>query len=1514
MASVDMSSGSETESPVEKTTSMLTAEDKMLSGLSRTKSSLAELTEKLLSAATTKELKSIRNEMEELNLLIKTMQESLSLLKEPSVGTTEESTKSVNEVRRIPNLPSNYPTFRRKDKEDNFQDMKLFLEAATTCFRSVGLKQKYYVVKLATMVDRVTSRWIDEELIEDECPRFPWATCKEMLINEFKHTKTRQEATNKLNRFDWNYKQTIQSNARRFMLLMQDASIEDDDVARLDQFHFLLPEALYTPIQIFRLKVERRISAGKRAHKLTVRELSREAALYVRNENEKALFNNTAKQVSNGNGVGQTTANRPTNTLGKPAIAKPTSSTTTAKHLFPKKKENTIHQVKSPIVKKPKCFNCGEEGHIRPNCPKKSNITSDTRMSAIRSARSEVAESASTGNDSELEAEADKLFEEFNRDFRCASLNSEVVAETSKPKDNEDAIDRGIPAGASHLTESDSDTSSKPLLNKSSSRTIIPVTVNGHRVLALADTGSENTLICTKWANNINLTLEPTNRSCRSALAGAPRSKCKGQASVVIKTSFAETEMTIYALNLAEEVPMVLGNDVLPRLGIRLSNLPIDYPGAETNKEISIVDQLRVKPELTSRADDKEVKHWVEELVPILKAAQERKGFCTHPMSIVRINTTGYSKPISVYQYPVPLRQIPVVRRKLQDLLSLGIIKPAPKDCLWNSPWVVAPKKNEKGEKVDIRFCVDYRRLNNIMGAHDQHPLPHIRKDILSHIGGFDWYSKIDLKDGFHQMMIAEEDREKTAFTFEGVQYMYVGAPFGLKHLPSHFQRVMEVILDGLDNVKVYVDDIIIFTKVSLKEHTRVIKSVLDRLERWNIRTRMDKCAFFYKQIQILGHIVDSDGIEPDPTKIESALKWPIPRTNKDIQSFMGLVNFFGEHLPGLAGIARPLNEQRNNKKFRAPRDWTPALESSFSQLKELISNALKLSYPVEGHTFVLATDASHYSCGGILYQEIDGKKRYITVFSKTLSKTEQRYSTMRRELLGLLYGFRKCKYYLWGRHFHVITDHRALIYMLTQKKLNEALLNWYEEIMSYDFSISHAPGNSADILLPDALSRLYPSESDKASVKDDDVVPPTRLAALTTINDEVQRHELLDHAHLQGHFGSKALERHIKALGHTWENLRKDCERHVAGCTPCRKYNIQRAGFHPARSVDAFLPMDAVAIDCATLDTASRNKVIVLIVVDLFTHFVWIKSLPDKKKDTVGQALLEIFSNFGLPKIVQSDQGKEFVNTTMKAFMAASHIEHRLCTAYHPQANGKVERSVKTILVTIKKLLRGCDQDWDLYVLQTQLWVNLHISETHKSSPFSLMFCRPFAGFTDHRGATWHEMSEEDRRSRVEELYNIVYPAVRERKDEEHEKRRQKLNSKRPQVSSPFPDGALVMLKDVRRSRKTEPSYKGPFIIARCNRGGAYVLKCPDGTLYPRDVPPNHLKLIESSPSEDDGEDHYEVEAIVSHRGEGQDRQYLVKWRDYDSSENTWEPASNFDDEEPIRKYFSRLNGPGGG
>ena len=271
---------------------------------------------------------------------------------------------------------------------------------------------------------------------------------------------------------------------------------------------------------------------------------------------------------------------------------------------------------------------------------------------------------------------------------------------------------------------------------------------------------------------------------------------------------------------------------------------------------------------------------------------------------------------------------------------------------------------------------------------------------------------------------------------------------------------------------------------------------------------------------------------------------------------------------------------------------------------------------------------------------------------------------------------------------------------------------SWFDILLDFDFEIEYIPGIRN--ILPDRLSRLY----DLGLRKDRYIFKNVRLIneldveksiqmdlqseTLESVEDRERRKFLLQMAHLKGHFGAKAIQLSIQNDGYTWANIRADAQNWVSSCLPCQRYNIGKHGFHPVKNLRACLPFDHICLDVKNMVTSSRGNVCYLLVIDVFTRFIFLKPLMDQTAISVARALFEIFATVGFPRIVGSDNGTEFVNEIMQELCRVSCIDHRLISAYHHRANGIAERAIRTTSTTIYKMLEGQRDQWDRYLLST--------------------------------------------------------------------------------------------------------------------------------------------------------------------------------------------------------------------
>ena len=326
------------------------------------------------------------------------------------------------------------------------------------------------------------------------------------------------------------------------------------------------------------------------------------------------------------------------------------------------------------------------------------------------------------------------------------------------------------------------------------------------------------------------------------------------------------------------------------------------------------------------------------------------------------------------------------------------------------------------------------------------------------------------MTSGYHQVEVAEEDRDKTAFVDgRGHHLRYVTMPFGLCNAPSTFQRLMERVLEGLvwKSVVVYLDDVVIFSN-SVEEHIGHLREVLQRFQQENLKLKPRKCEFFREQVKYLGHTVSPAGVATDPGLIDKVVQWKVPTTVKEVRAFLGLAGYYRQYVPQYSEVAEPMIRLTD---AYAPFVWTADCQQAFESLKKSLVSAPILAYPTATDLFVLDTDASNVAIGAVLSQRQEGQDKVIGYGSKALTKEERNYCVTRRELLAVVHFIEHYKYYLYGKRFLLRTDHSSLRWMLGQKEPSDQLARWIQRMACYHFDIEHRPGKKHSNA--DAMSRI---------------------------------------------------------------------------------------------------------------------------------------------------------------------------------------------------------------------------------------------------------------------------------------------------------------------------------------------------------------------------------------------------------------------------------------------------------
>lgn len=423
-----------------------------------------------------------------------------------------------------------------------------------------------------------------------------------------------------------------------------------------------------------------------------------------------------------------------------------------------------------------------------------------------------------------------------------------------------------------------------------------------------------------------------------------------------------------------------------------------------------------------------------------------------------RIETTG--APIRQGVRRTPPLQREAVKKMLDEMKAKNIVSPS--NSPWASPIVLVPKKDGS-----IRLCVDYRKVNEVTRK-DAYPIPRV-DDTLDTLAGSQWFSTLDLKSGYWQVEVHEDDREKTAFcTHEGL-FQFNVMPFGLCNAPATFQRLMDMVLQGLlwNSCLVYIDDIIIFGK-TFEEHLGNLARVFERVEQAGLKLQPQKCHLLQSQVQFLGHIISTNGVAPDPQKTEKVKQWQTPQSVKEVQQFLGLASYYRRFIKNFASVAAPLHKlTEKHTIFR----WTPCCQEAFDNLKSRLTSAPILALPDWSKPFVLDTDASDTGVGAVLSQVHEGNEFVVAYGSRTLTKSERNYCATKKELLAVVVFLEHFRPYLLGKPFTIRTDHGALIWLQSFKQPEGQIARWLQKLQEYNFSIIHRPGKQHSNA--DALSRI---------------------------------------------------------------------------------------------------------------------------------------------------------------------------------------------------------------------------------------------------------------------------------------------------------------------------------------------------------------------------------------------------------------------------------------------------------
>ena len=854
----------------------------------------------------------------------------------------------------------------------------------------------------------------------------------------------------------------------------------------------------------------------------------------------------------------------------------------------------------------------------------------------------------------------------------------------------------------------------------SDSSCMISLEVNGNPITFEIDTGSSHTIISkSDW---IRLRSPPLSSSnLRLNCYSGNHLPITGECSVPVKHDDRIHHLKLIVVH--DAYPPLLGLQWIRSLQLDLNNLVRDNQSNSHH---------------IHRANSSKLQTLLQKYDHVLT---NKLGHCT------KMNAHIALKPDVIPKFfrprPMPFAYIDKVKEEIRRMESTGILERID-TSLWAAPIVPVPKPNGK-----IRICGDFKVTINPHTLIDQHPIPSI-DELFSRLRNGQQFTKLDLADAYLQVELDNSSKDLVVINSPLGLYKYNRMPFGISSAPAIFQRLIDQVICDIPNCIAYLDDLLI-TGSTEEEHLRTLDHVLAKLADYGFTCNPAKCVFFQDSVSYLGFRISKHGKNPDPSRIEAITRMPSPKNIKELEAFIGKINYYGQFISNFSSKCKVLNQLR---KKDVKWNWTQACQSAFEQLLEEISSATTLVHFDDQLPILLATDASQYGIGAvIMHRYSNGLEKPIAFASKTLTDTELKYSQIEKEGLSIIFGVKKFHQYLAGRSFELITDHRPLLSIFNPAKgipttTVNRLARWALFLMSYRYVIHFKP--TEHHANADALSRL-PMGDDKTFVDTDSLhvnfiqsersdswpLTPAVIAQATSADSILQRVKQFIQSSWPPSFSRKEhpelgpyfLHRHslsvmkdcimkdgqvvipsklqlqvlrllhkdhlgiikMKQTARTscwWSTINRDIKQICQSCELCQK--CQALPSSQYRSWDEPEQVwSRIHVDFAGPFWGTKW----LIIVDAKSKYPFV---VDMKNNTTAanliQALEQVFDSVGPPEAIVSDNGPPFTSFRMSQFYEKYSITHITTPPYHPASNGLAERFVRSFKDSmIKQQHSGC-------------------------------------------------------------------------------------------------------------------------------------------------------------------------------------------------------------------------------
>ena len=855
------------------------------------------------------------------------------------------------------------------------------------------------------------------------------------------------------------------------------------------------------------------------------------------------------------------------------------------------------------------------------------------------------------------------------------------------------------------------------------------------------------------------------------------------------------------------------------------------------------------------------------------------------------------------------------IKRAIDEMLNSGVIEES--NAVYYSHPVIVQRTADL-----FRFCIDYRNLNKCTQA-SSWPLPNIRA-LFERIGHQQpvIFGVMDLTSGYHQAPMDQGSKVLTAFICYCGVYQFTRLPFGPRRAPSYFQEMMAtIVLNGLIYIscEMYLDDCIVFAR-GQDEFLERLERVFRRFRCFGLLLKAKKCRFGMSQIDYVGRQISSQGISMSKEKIESVLNFPKPMTLTSLRSLLGLANYFRNFVPFHSDIVAPLQRMIDPKgRKKSALQWTTEADKAFVLIRQAISRCPLLHFLDEVSPIELYTDASDYGVGGVLFQVTNSVKNPISFVSKSLSATQVKWSTIQKEAYAIYFCCKQLDSLIRDRKFIIHTDHKNLTFLGQDPS---AMVNrWSMALQELDYTVSYISGPKN--FIADALSRLCPNLTQLVFLD-----PPTRVEEIdvhiSALHEVAPVTELqleaieMCHNAMVGHGGIARTLDKLSSIDEEWLDMTSHVRDFIRNCACCQKMSVIKIPVHIHKyTTSTYRPFDTVNIDYIG---PYPDNGYVLVMICSFTRWTELYWCVNNTAQCACECLLQFFGRFGAPSMIRSDRGSHFMNEIIREFLLRTGTPHNLTLAYSKQENAIVERVNKEVNRHLRAFTFHSTnlEAYRLCLPFVQRIINSSVHSSTGASPASLLFGNQLnldrgilVRFPD-------QTQVPTRSSKVIADMLLIQTQLNDlaiNKLKTTDTNRVAVNTEPRTI---FPIGSYVLTLNPRGAEtRLHSMWLGPFLVVSYDKS-EYTIKNLI-TKKNRDVHASQLKPFRfnptsQSPTDTARRDYMEffIEEIVSHVGNKKKpstMKFYVKWLNYDSNHNSWEPWKSMRATDQLHTYLRNNN-----